>query len=92
MKSFYTLLLASMVSLSVSAQNVDADKARAAQNKALRDSLSKATEVLAYHPDSINLRLKKAAWNIQRQRGRSRRFQGNHLLRNGRQRIWHAEI
>ena len=65
MKSFYTLLLASMVSLSVSAQNVDADKARAAQNKALRDSLSKATEVLAYHPDSIDLRLKKAAWNIQ---------------------------
>ncbi len=65
MKSFYTLLLASIVSLSVSAQNVDADKARAAQNKALRDSLSKATEVLAYHPDSIDLRLKKAAWNIQ---------------------------
>ena len=61
MKSFYTLLLASMVSLSVSAQNVDADKVRAAQNKALRDSLSKATEVLAYHPDSIDLRLKKAA-------------------------------
>lgn len=59
MKSFYTLLLASVVSLSVSAQNVDADKARAAQNKALRDSLSKATEVLAYHPDSINLRLKR---------------------------------
>ena len=65
MKSFYTLLLASFVSLSVSAQNVDADKARVAQNKALRDSLSKATEVLAYHPDSIDLRLKKAAWNIQ---------------------------
>ena len=60
MKSFYTLLLASMVSLSVSAQNVDADKVRAAQNKALRDSLSKATEVLAYHPDSIDLRLKSA--------------------------------
>lgn len=59
MKSFYTLLLASMVSLSVSAQNVDADKARAAQNKTLRDSLSKATEVLAYHPDSIDLRLKR---------------------------------
>lgn len=59
MKSFYTLLLASMVSLSVSAQNVDADKARAAQNKALRDSLSMATEVLAYHPDSIDLRLKR---------------------------------
>ena len=36
-----------------------------AQNKALRDSLAAATSVLAYHPDSIDLRLKKAAWNIQ---------------------------
>ncbi len=32
---------------------------------ALRDSLAQATEVLAYHPDSVDLRLKKAAWNIQ---------------------------
>ena len=32
---------------------------------ALRDSLALATETLAYHPDSIDLRLKKAAWNIQ---------------------------
>lgn len=37
----------------------------AQDNKALRDSLAQATEVLAYHPDSIDLRLKKAAWNIQ---------------------------
>ena len=35
------------------------------QNKALRDSLAAATNELAYHPDSIDLRLKKAAWNIQ---------------------------
>lgn len=39
--------------------------AKAQSNQALRDSLAKATEVLAYHPDSIDLRLKKAAWNIQ---------------------------
>lgn len=37
------------------------------QGKALRDSLSLATEKLAYYPDSIDLRLKKAAWNIQLQ-------------------------
>lgn len=37
----------------------------AQDNQALRDSLRAATEVLAYHPDSIDLRLKKAAWNIQ---------------------------
>lgn len=34
-------------------------------SSALRDSLALATEMLAYHPDSIDLRLKKAAWNIQ---------------------------
>ena len=33
----------------------------------LRDSLSKATDELAYHPDSISLRLKKAGWNIRLQ-------------------------
>lgn|SRR5574344_537343 len=31
----------------------------------LRDSLAKSMEVLAYHPDSIDLRLRKAGWNIQ---------------------------
>lgn len=39
--------------------------AGAQTNKDLRDSLAKATEVLAYYPDSIDLRLKKVAWNIQ---------------------------
>lgn len=38
---------------------------QAQNNQALRDSLAQATETLAYHPDSIDLRLKKAAWNIQ---------------------------
>lgn len=33
-------------------------------NQAFRDSLSKATDLLAYHPDSIDLRLKKTSWNI----------------------------
>ncbi len=37
----------------------------AQQREALRDSLKKATEALAYHPDSVDLRLKKAAWNLQ---------------------------
>ena len=31
----------------------------------LRDSLKKAMEVLSYHPDSIDLRLKKAGWNLE---------------------------
>lgn len=36
----------------------------AQSNQALRDSLEAATNILAYHPDSIDLRLKKASWNI----------------------------
>jgi len=50
-----SIVFVSLLSLSVRAQS----------NKALRDSLAKATETLAYNPDSIDLRLKKAAWNIQ---------------------------
>lgn len=38
---------------------------RAQDGKTLRDSLAQATETLAYKPDSIDLRLKKVAWNIQ---------------------------
>lgn len=33
--------------------------------QSLRDSLSAAIETLAYHPDSLDLRLKKASWNLQ---------------------------
>ncbi len=33
--------------------------------QALKDSLKVATDELAYHPDSIDLRIKKVAWNMQ---------------------------
>lgn len=41
--------------------------AQAQDKKNLRDSLRKAVDVLAYHPDSIDLLLKKASWNIELQ-------------------------
>lgn len=53
-----------LLSMPMMAQQNHASDSKA-QNKALRDSLAAATNVLAYHPDSIDLRLKKAAWNIQ---------------------------
>lgn len=37
----------------------------AQERSQLRDSLSKALEILAYHPDSVDLILKKASWNIE---------------------------
>ncbi len=38
---------------------------RSQSNQALRDSLAHANDVLEYHPDSIDLRLKKISWNLQ---------------------------
>lgn len=42
-------------------------KSYAQSTNPIRDSLSVAMEQLAYHPDSIDLCLKKAGWNIQLQ-------------------------
>ncbi len=57
MNKIYTALLVfSVFSGNLSAQN---------KPEALRDSLAQATHQLAFHPDSIDLRLKKVAWNIE---------------------------
>lgn len=40
---------------------------QAQDDRLLRDSLKQAAEVLAYHPDSIDLRLRKASFNMQLQ-------------------------
>lgn len=50
------------VTLSASAQGLAAE---GTTREALRDSLSRAIETLSYHPDSIDLMLKKASWNMQ---------------------------
>ena len=39
--------------------------AQSAGSKQLRDSLSVATEALSFHPDSIDLRLRKARWDME---------------------------
>lgn len=53
---FAALALGLLLGLSVQAQE---------DRKALRDSLKQAMEELSYHPDSVELRLRKAAWNMQ---------------------------
>lgn len=42
-----------------------ASSAQPDNGSSLRDSLRAAAEELAYHPDSIDLRLKKAGWNME---------------------------
>lgn len=55
-RTFAALALGLMLSLTAQAQE---------DRKALRDSLKLAMEQLSYHPDSVDLRLRKAAWNMQ---------------------------
>lgn len=55
-RTFAALALGLLLGLSAQAQE---------DRKALRDSLKQAMEELSYHPDSVELRLRKAAWNMQ---------------------------
>ena len=47
----------------------------------LRDSLSAASESLSFHPDSLNLRLRKASWNVQLEEWQYARDEYDYVLR-----------
>lgn len=46
----------------------------------LRDSLAAASDQLAYHPDSLSLRLKKASWNVQLEQWQYARDEYDYVL------------
>lgn len=56
--------------------------AMAQTNNPLRDSLKAATERLSYHPDSIDLRLRKAGWNIQLEEWQNAKIEYDIVLRH----------
>lgn len=47
----------------------------------LRDSLSKASETLSYYPDSIDLRLRKARWNMELEEWQTAKSEYDAVLR-----------
>lgn len=49
--------------------------------KELRDSLDAAVKALAFHPDSIDLRLKKASWNVELQQWEYARGEYDYVLK-----------
>lgn len=55
MKKIFLAIVFAVIVIGVDAQN----------RSALRDSLAAAVERLAYAPDSLDLRLRKASWNVQ---------------------------
>ncbi len=65
------LAIAVLFSLAASAQTA----------QEMRDSLAAASEVLAFHPDSIDLRLRKAGWNVQLQQWDYARAEYDYVLR-----------
>lgn len=60
--SYSSILLRSVLSFTLALASLSSI---AQERSQLRDSLSKALETLAYHPDSVDLILKKASWNIE---------------------------
>lgn len=56
LKTFAWVAAMSACTLSAHAQS---------SGNALRDSLAKAVEALSFHPDSIDLQLRKASWNVE---------------------------
>lgn len=53
-----------------------------AQTRAeLRDSLANASEILSYHPDSLELRLRKASWNMRLEQWQYARDEYDYVLR-----------
>lgn len=55
--------------------------ANAQSAKELRDSLAVAADSLAFHPDSIDLRLKKASWNLQLEQWEYARAEYDYVLK-----------
>lgn len=60
--SYSSILLRSALSFTLALASLSSI---AQERSQLRDSLSKALATLAYHPDSVDLILKKASWNIE---------------------------
>lgn len=58
-----------------------ANSATAQTRSDLCDSLSAAVQVLAFHPDSLELRMKKAAWNIELEQWRYAQEEYDFVLR-----------
>lgn len=72
MNRIHVFLLMLCLSLGAMAQN----------NNPLRDSLKAASERLSFHPDSIDLRLKKAGWNIQLEEWQNAKIEYDIVLRH----------
>lgn len=69
-KCALTLIIATLLMGNITAQT----------RQALRDSLSIASEKLSFHPDSLELRMKKAAWNIQLEQWQYARDEYDYVL------------
>ncbi len=71
MRKVFLAIAFCAVALSASAQS----------GKVLRDSLAKAVETLSFYPDSTDLRLKKAGWNIMLEQWQYARDEYDYILR-----------
>lgn len=61
--------------------------ALAQDRRALLDSLNVATDKLGYHPDSLDLRLRKASWNVELEQWQYAKDEYDYVLRRDPQNV-----
>lgn len=64
----------------ISAMLAIAMQTSAQTRQELRDSLAAASDILSFHPDSLELRLKKASWNVQLEQWQYARDEYDYVL------------
>lgn len=66
MKAFFSCIVPFLaLCVNIQAQATNTNEAVSLTRQQLRDSLAAASQELSFHPDSLDLRLRKASWNVQ---------------------------
>lgn len=86
-KSYILVAIAMTIAISASAQDSKSYSSTSLSRQQLRDSLATASEALASHPDSLELRLKKASWNVQLEQWQYAREEYDYVLQRNPQNI-----
>ena len=81
MKAFFSCIVPFLaLCVNIQAQTTNTNEAVSLTRQQLRDSLAAASQELSFHPDSLDLRLRKASWNVQLEQWQYARDEYDYVL------------
>lgn len=81
MKAFFSCIVPFLaLCVNIQAQATNTNEAVSLTRQQLRDSLAAASQELSFHPDSLDLRLRKASWNVQLEQWQYARDEYDYVL------------